>query len=343
MQNYKIEISGNNLIKSFAILAGIILVMHFGASLLLPIFVAAIIGTLLNVPISLLQKWGTPKWLAMLISLVSMLIVAVLLFWLIFSQMSLIAEDWEKIQQKGMEKLTAFTQWSKDYLGINYQNYIGDGQELFNKAKDLLTYFLSSFSNMLSQGLITFIYIVLFLMQKHHFIGFFMRLTTKEVAMNKILTESAGIITSYLSGKGKIMLFLFGIYYAGFTLGSVPYALFLALFAALFSIIPYIGNFIGGGIAVILSYLFAGGSSALFVIAVISATQLIENYILTPWIIGDEINLNPFVTIFAVLLFSAIWGVAGAIFALPFAGIIKVILDHTKGLEAYAYLMKKQE
>ena len=76
------------------------------------------------------------------------------------------------------------------------------------------------------------------------------------------------------------MILLFGIYYLGFILGSVPYALFLALFASLFSIIPYVGNIIGGGVAVLLSFLYAGATPALIVIAVIAAAQLLENYIL---------------------------------------------------------------
>ena len=137
------------------------------------------------------------------------------------------------------------------------------------------------------------------------------------------------------------MLFLFGIYYLGFTLGSVPYALFLAVFGALFSIIPYVGNIIGGGVAVILSFLYAGSTPALIVVAVISLAQLVENYILTPLVIGDETDMNPFITVFGIILFSMLWGTVGAIIALPLIGVIKVIFENTKGLEVYAELLKK--
>jgi len=175
------------------------------------------------------------------------------------------------------------------------------------------------------------------------FIRFFKKLTSNSEAMGSLLSNSSKIITSYLFGKGKIMILLFGIYYLGFILGSVPYALFLALFASLFSIIPYVGNIIGGGVAVLLSFLYAGATPALIVIAVIAAAQLLENYILTPWIIGDETNLNPFITVFGVILFSALWGIVGAIIALPIIGVLKVIFDHTKGMEAFAYLIQKKD
>tara|TARA_R100000935_G_C2816128_1_gene157431 strand:- start:111 stop:353 length:243 start_codon:yes stop_codon:yes gene_type:complete len=79
------------------------------------------------------------------------------------------------------------------------------------------------------------------------------------------------------------------------------------------------------------------------VISVIAATQLVENYILTPWIIGKDTNLNPFITVFGIILFSGLWGIVGAIIALPIIGVINVILEHTNGMEAYAFLISKKE
>src|SRR5680860_1910891 len=82
------------------------------------------------------------------------------------------------------------------------------------------------------------IYTILFLMQKQMFMRFFKKFVKNEQAGSSILIGSSGIISDYMFGKGLIMFFLFVIYYLGFTLGQVPFALFLALFAALFSIIP---------------------------------------------------------------------------------------------------------
>ncbi|WP_262707628.1 AI-2E family transporter [Aequorivita ciconiae] len=175
------------------------------------------------------------------------------------------------------------------------------------------------------------------------FIRFFKKLSSNPSATGALLQDSAAVVSGYLLGKSKIMLILFGIYYLGFTLGSVPYALFLALFAALFSIIPYIGNIIGGGVAVILSYIYAGSTPALIVVGVIILAQLLENYVFTPWIIGDQINLNPFMTVFGVILFSTLWGMVGAIISLPLIGVLKVIFEHTKGMEAYALLINKKQ
>lgn len=253
------------------------------------------------------------------------------------------ANDWPTIKEKATEKLNTLSEWANQTLNWDYKDYFENNKRLIQKAESFGTAFLSSVMNLLSQSLIIFVYIILLLMQRNMFIKFFKKLVSNASAMGLVLSDSKKIINNYLLGKGKIMVFLFGIYYLGFTLGSVPYALFLAVFAALFSIIPYVGNIIGGGIAVVLSYLYAGTTPALIVIGVISAAQLVENYILTPWIIGDEIELNPFVTVFGVILFSVLWGMVGAIIALPLIGVLKVIFQHTKGMEPYAFLIKKKD
>ncbi|MAB57676.1 MAG: AI-2E family transporter [Aequorivita sp.] len=343
MSTSKIEISGTYLIKTFLIVGGILTILYIGSGLLMPLLVAAIIAILLDKPTEQLKQWGLPNWLAISLSVLLMVIIFSLLTWLISSQINTMANDWPTIKEKATEKLNTLSEWANQTLNWDYKDYFENNKRLVQKAESFGSAFLSSVMNLLSQSLIIFVYIILLLMQRNMFIKFFKKLVSNASAMGVVLSDSKKIINNYLLGKGKIMVFLFGIYYLGFTLGSVPYALFLAVFAALFSIIPYVGNIIGGGIAVILSYLYAGTTPALIVIGVISAAQLVENYILTPWIIGDEIELNPFVTVFGVILFSVLWGMVGAIIALPLIGVLKVIFQHTKGMEPYAFLIKKKD
>lgn len=341
MGNSKVDISGTNLIKSVLLIGGIFTLIYYGKSLIMPLLVAAIIAVLLDLPVQKLRKIGLPNWLCITLSVLLMIIVFLLLFWLVSSQLNNIADDWPLIKEKATEKLNVLSQWANEKLSWDYKDYIENNKKIVQKAEAFASSFLSSLMSLLSQSLIVFVYIILFLIQKNQFIKFFKKLFANDEATKSLLKNTAKIVKSYFLGKGKIMLFLFAIYYLGFTLGSVPYALFLALFAALFSIIPYLGNIIGGGIAVILSYLYAGEIPALIVIGVVGVTQLIENYLLTPWIIGNEINLNPFITIFGVILFSSIWGIVGAIISLPLVGILTVVFDHTKGMEAFAYMLKK--
>ena len=343
MNKTKINISGNQLIKVLVVISLIWLILTYASNLILPLLVSAIIATLLDKPTKLMKKWGFPSWLAISVSIVVSVIVFVLLFWLISSQVGNIVDDWPTIREKALQKFGIFSNWMQNTFQVDPRKVFNKNVDFFDQLKVLAQGFLSSVSNVLSNAFIILIYTILFLMQKHLFIRFFKKLVKDDVGAVNILKASSQIISGYLFGKGKIMVLLFIIYFIGFKVGQVPYALFLALFASLFSIIPYVGNIIGGGVAVVLSYLYAGLTPALIVVGVISVTQLIENYVLTPWVIGDEIDLNPFITVFGVILFSTLWGVVGAIIALPLVGVLKVLFQYTKGLEAYAYLLKKQE
>lgn len=343
MNNSKIDISSTNLLKAILIFIGILAIIILASDLILPLIVAAIIAILLDKALQKLKSWGVPNWLAISISLLLMLVVFASLSWLVSSQVSNIAADWPEIKDKATKKLNVLSAWSKSELNYNFNDLIGSDDEILSKVEGFAKVVFVSLMNVLSQSLIIFVYIVLMLLQKKMFMNFFKNMASNSAAMAVILSESSSIVRSYLFGKSKIMVFLFGIYYLGFILGSVPYALFLALFAALFSIIPYVGNLIGGGIAVILSYLYAGGVPAMIVIGVISLAQLVENYILTPWIIGDETDLNPFITVFGIIILSTIWGTVGAIIALPVIGVLKVIFEHTNGMENFAFLLKKSK
>lgn len=342
MSQDRIHISGIYIIKFLLIVGGIITLLYVASSLIMPLAVASIIAVLLDKPKKKMETWGFPRWLSIALSILLMLIIFSLLTWLIGSQVGVISNDWDTIRQKTEGKLNNLSEWANQHLNWDYKDYINNNKKLVHKAESLGKMFLTSVLNMLSQSFIILIYIILLLIQKQMFIGFFKRLSSNPAAMASLLKDSAAIVRGYLIGKGKIMLILFGIYYLGFTLGSVPYALFLALFAALFSIVPYVGNLIGGGVAAFLSYIYSGTTPALIVVGVIAAAQCLENYVFTPWIIGDQINLNPFITVFGVIVFSALWGMVGAIISLPLFGVLKVFFEHTNGMQPYAYIINKK-
>jgi predicted PurR-regulated permease PerM len=75
------------------------------------------------------------------------------------------------------------------------------------------------------------------------------------------------------------------------------------------------------------------------ILGTIAVAQLLESYILTPLIVGDEVDINPLTTIVAVIGFTVMWGPVGAIVAIPIVAILRVICQHVEGLEDYAYLL----
>ncbi|WP_255365496.1 AI-2E family transporter [Bizionia sp. APA-3] len=193
MSTPKIEISALNQIKTLLLVGGILTLLYFGQSLIMPLLVAAIIAILLDIPVKKIKSWGLPNWLAITIAILLMLTVFSLLFWLVSSQINNMAEDWPTMKEKATEKLNIFSQWTNEQLNWNYKDYIDNNKKLVQKAEDLASAFLSSLMSLLSQSLIIFVYIILFLMQKKQFINFFKKLSSNDKAMSSLLVNSAKI------------------------------------------------------------------------------------------------------------------------------------------------------
>jgi hypothetical protein len=67
------------------------------------------------------------------------------------------------------------------------------------------------------------------------------------------------------------------------------------------------------------------------------APQLLEANLLTPYITGSRIKLNPLATILVILLGNFIWGIPGMILFVPLFGMLKVVFDEIPQLHPYGY------
>jgi predicted PurR-regulated permease PerM len=66
------------------------------------------------------------------------------------------------------------------------------------------------------------------------------------------------------------------------------------------------------------------------VLAVYGIGQLIEGYVLIPYLVGDRIGLHPVAVIFALLAFGQLFGFAGVLLALPASAALLVGLRHLR-------------
>jgi predicted PurR-regulated permease PerM len=112
----------------------------------------------------------------------------------------------------------------------------------------------------------------------------------------------------------------------GVWLLGAPFPLLLGFVAGLTQVIPYFGPWISGAVAVIVVLPLAGPLAAAEVLAFYIVLQTIEGNTLAPLIMMDTVNINPLLAIVAVLLGSALLGVAGAVLGVPAAAILQVLV-----------------
>ena len=100
------------------------------------------------------------------------------------------------------------------------------------------------------------------------------------------------------------------------------YAVFFGLFYGLMELIPYIGPIIGP-IPPILVALATDPISALWVLLVFVGLQQLEGHLVAPQVFRISLRINPILVILSLLIGYQIFGIAGALLALPVATIIR--------------------
>lgn len=194
--------------------------------------------------------------------------------------------------------------------------------------------------------LLTFVYVFFFLLYRKKISRSIIKLTHADNSdsIRKIISQSATISQNYLFGKLLLLVFLAVIYSIGLSISGLKHAIIISVLAAVFTMIPYLGNFIGYGLAIGMAFLSGSGIMVMVGVTItFVVTQFVENYILQPYVVGEKVHLNPIFTIIVVILGEAVWGVIGMLIAIPALGIAKVIFDNIAVLKPIGYLLGEED
>ena len=107
---------------------------------------------------------------------------------------------------------------------------------------------------------------------------------------------------------------------------GLPYPLALAVIAGILDLIPNIGATTAGIIIAIVALSVSVQALIVFVVVIV-VYQQIENYILQPTIIGKAAQVSGFTVLVSVLAFGALFGLIGAIIAVPLAAGIQIVAE----------------
>ncbi len=158
----------------------------------------------------------------------------------------------------------------------------------------------------------------------------------------RIIGEINGKIGDYLAVKTLINVILGVISYVILWAMGVDFALFWAVVIGLTNYIPYVGSIVGVALPVVLSVAQFGslGTTALLGTLLIGAQTYVGN-ILEPRMIGRQLNLSPFVILVALSVWSSVWGLAGAILAIPMTSVLAIICGSFASTRFIAVLLSE--
>ncbi|WPR73667.1 AI-2E family transporter [Algoriphagus sp. NG3] len=343
----------------------------------------AILLTLICIPISRkLESWKLSRGLSALFCVILSFLVFISFFVILTAQISNISERWPEIKEKILPKLEEAQQLIEDKTGLNLEHQfemfystIGSssdtGEEdessetlnnptstsesyssqptsdqLISSASQEIGSILKNFFGFLGNSALTLIYLFFLLLYrnkvKRSILKFFESENRKEA--EEVMRHSIHMALNFVVGRFTLIAFLAIIYSIGLSLSGIENAILISLIAATLSLLPYVGNIIGYGLALVMA-VFAGAEiwGLIGVTLTFSVAQFVESYILEPYVVGSKVELNPLVTIVVVVLGGSIWGVAGMILSIPIAGISKIIFDASPVLQPLGYSLGEED
>jgi predicted PurR-regulated permease PerM len=106
---------------------------------------------------------------------------------------------------------------------------------------------------------------------------------------------------------------------------GLPFWLLVGMVAGVFNLVPLVGPFIGGGLAVIIALISGEPIKAVWAALVLLAVQQIDNHLISPNVMGRTVQLHPVVVMLALLVGASFAGLFGMLVIVPLVAVAKII------------------
>jgi predicted PurR-regulated permease PerM len=140
-----------------------------------------------------------------------------------------------------------------------------------------------------------------------------------------VAADCGKAVTGYMAGNLAISVIAGVSTFIALLVIGVPFSGVLALWVAFADLIPLVGATLGAIPAVLVAFLASPGKGIAVLVFYI-AYQQFENHVLQPTVMSRTVNINPLAVLVSVLIGVELFGILGALLAIPVAGIIQVIV-----------------
>ena len=321
--------------SAVAILAG----MHAIASILNPIFVAVLFAVLFSIPMSWLKSRGLSDGMALGLTLLGVLLVAVLFLFFMGKMILGLNANLPVYQQQLQTQLQALGDMLAQ-AGLNVDQLKTVAESDTANPLGVIRYIISGVSAILASAVLILVYAVFLLIEASGFGGklseafnpsepayIYIRKVTSSLNSFLVVQTLVGLIT----GVGvTVMLWLLG----------VQFAVLWGFVAFLMNFIPYIGSILAAVPPVIVAFIqFGPGPTVLWVILAFLLVNFVVNYGLYPRLMGQGVDLSMFVVLAGMVFWGWVLGPIGLILSVPLTAVIKISLESYAGSRWLAVML----
>ncbi|RXZ70984.1 AI-2E family transporter [Agromyces albus] len=306
--------------------------------IIIPILVAVLIGALLVPFVGFLQRHRWPKWLAVTTAMLTTLAVVGGLLWLGITQ---IVRGSDELAAQSVIAWNDFRVWLlegpfhiteeqlNDFVAQVVNSVQEDGSVLLTGALSLgstLGHFIA--------GLLLALFATLFILIDgrgiwNWVVGVFPRRARAAI-------DGAGQSGwATLGNFVRVQILVATIDAIGIGLGAfflgLPLAVPIAILVFLGSFVPFVGAVVTGALAIFVALVYNGPVIALVMLGIVLLVQQVEGHVLQPLIMGTAVKVHPLGVVLAVATGSLLAGIPGALFAVPVAAVLNVMILYIAG------------
>lgn len=316
-------------------------------SFLIPLCYGLLIALIVYPLCKKLENKKFPRSLAIFISVLMVVLVLCALLFVLYLQVKALNEKLPLLTRHLVVFLNEVQNWVLQNFGltlVEQDKLVSDvGKGFTANIGNIISGSFSIAAETLFYLIIIPVYSVLFLYYRNVLVSFVSSFIPEKhkASLPIILSETIHIYYNYIKGMMLLYLIVGVLNSVGLLLLGVDYAILFGMVTAVMTIIPYIGIMISSILPITIVWAETNNVwYPLGVVMVFAFVQYLEANIIFPYVVGKQLGINTLVSIIAILLGGAIWGVSGMILFLPFLALFKLISGKIKELHAFYNLLE---
>lgn len=321
-------------------------VLYVGRPLFVPLSFALLISFVLYPVCRWLEVKGLPRWAAIVLCLLVLLLLFGGLAWLLLNQFMRFIEEWPNLQQKMEEAFQGISVFLDQKAGIKMHR---QAAWLESMANSIGSNALSMFRDLLYTSAVSLVflvlvplYVALILFSREQLAGALFSLfpRSEHHTIRSILRETITTYYNFIKGMAIVYAVVGTLNSIGLLLLGVPHAIFFGVVASVLTFIPYVGITIGAILPMAVAWItydsiwYPAG-----VVLIFMTVQYLEANLIFPWAVSYRLQVNMLFTLLAIIAGGILWGASGMILFIPFLAILKLIADKHDNMKPVSLLL----
>ena len=143
-----------------------------------------------------------------------------------------------------------------------------------------------------------------------------------------VSTRVAVAVAAFVRGQLLVALIVGAASSGALLILDLPFWLIIGMAAGVLNLIPFVGPFVGGLLAVIVALVEGEPSTAALAVLLFTGIQQIDNHVITPMVQRTRVLLSPLVIVIALIVGGSVAGLLGVLVAVPLVAVIRIVAGH---------------